>query len=159
MFDSDTARLDSAISDKLVPYEKFSIYDPDKKYGKRKRYPLGTAISVDGNPNYILLTVTRTENDDKKAQKVMADDLWKVLSSLWDFNRRSNSMKELYVPAIATGFGRSVANIVTVSKMILLSFYSKSKEEKISKKLTLVLKSDNKNHLPEIRYRGINIDS
>jgi hypothetical protein len=135
----DIPNLDSDIQVACRDSEKYAIYDEDKKYGKNKRYPLGTTISLGHSQKFFLTVVAKMENDHKKVQKVLADDLWITLSQLWDFTRNNNSLDPISLPIIGSGRGRSSVNTKTLIKMIILSFYSKSKEEKISNHITIYL--------------------
>lgn len=142
IYKGNIAKLNEDINGKLNEFDKYSIYEEEKAYGKKKRYPIGTVIDIGTTPKYLLSVVAKMENANKKAHKVTSDDLWLVLSNIWQFNRSKNSIDEIVVPVIGTGFGRISSNTMTVIKMMLLSFYQKSKEEKISSKLTLVVRKD-----------------
>lgn len=139
IYHGDSARLDTDIETELQPYLKYAVYDNSKIYGKKKRFPLGTVVEVGNSPRYLLVVVTRMQSTNKRADKVATDDLWTILSSVWEYNRNNNSIRRVVMPIIGTGYGRTAPNITAVAKMILLSFYSKSKEEKIAEKITLVL--------------------
>jgi hypothetical protein len=91
--------------------------------------------------------IAKMDKTYERAEKVSIDDLWDVFSKLWSFNRNFNSIHTLYVPVIGTGFGRSGASIITAIKMMVLSFYAKSKEEKIANKLVIVVKANNKRYI------------
>jgi hypothetical protein len=143
IFDNDVAKLDQTIENELRYYNGERIVDSTKKYGKNVRYPIGTIIKVGNNPKYILLVSARMEAEKKKARKITIDELWENLSSLWEFNKSFNSIDDICLPVIGTGFGRINSNIINVAKMIIVSFYSKSREEKIANKLTLVIKRGN----------------
>lgn len=142
IYKGNISKLNDDINVKLNEFDKYSIYEEEKAYGKKKRYPIGTVIDIGTTPKYLLSVVAKMENTNKKALKVTADDLWIVLSNLWEFNRSKNSIDEIVIPVIGTGFGRISSNTMTVIKMMLLSFYQKSKEEKIASKLTLVVRKD-----------------
>jgi len=142
IYKGNTAKLNEDMNLKLNEFDKYSIYEEEKAYGKKKRYPIGTIIDIGTSPKYLLSVVAKMENVNKKAHKVTSDDLWLVLSNIWDFNRSKNSIDEIVIPVIGTGYGRISSNTITVIKMMLLSFYQKSKEEKISSKLTLVIRKD-----------------
>ncbi len=142
IYRGNISQLDSEISAKIEPYEKYAVYDEDKRYGKNRRFPLGTVIELGNNPKYLLVVVAKMDSYAKKVRKVTTDDLWKILSGIWEYNRQKNSLSDIILPIIGTGHGRITSNALTVTKMILLSFYSKSKEEKIASKITLVAKND-----------------
>jgi hypothetical protein len=74
--------LNNDIDQQLISQKKYAINDPDKLYGKKTRYPLGTCIALGNEPRYLLLVIAKMDKTYERAEKVSIDDLWDVFSKL-----------------------------------------------------------------------------
>lgn len=118
----------------------------EKINGKKLELPIGTSISVSKNDCKFFLTAYSKMNDRCMAESSI-EFLTKALSELWNEVRVSGQCNPIAMPVLGSGLARILASKKDLLYLILLSFITNSKEQIITKKLTIVLNRNDKDKL------------
>lgn len=135
IYNSDVARLDRDLQSELSSKEKYRIFDPDKVFGKGYRYPNGTTVCIEKEKRYYLLAFCSFDKNETRIIPVSITNIWNSLTELWKVVRAKNNLEELAIPIIGSIYGRTNMPIEVLLKIIILSFYSSSRESRICNKL------------------------
>ena len=110
-----------------------------KPRGKRTRYPIGTvAVLSKGVSRYYCVAYSRMSNNLVARSSI--DDLWWSIGNTWSAISRHGHLNNVSIPILGSDLAR-VGNLGRegLLKMILLSFVARSREESISRSLTLFI--------------------
>ena len=118
----------------------------EKINGKKLELPIGTSISISKNDCKFFLTAYSKMNDRCMAESSI-EFLTKALSELWNEVRVSGQCNPIAMPVLGSGLARILASKKDLLYLILLSFITNSKEQIITKKLTIVLNRNDKDKL------------
>jgi len=138
VYQGDQRRLDADINTALENIRDTGKKDANKKKGKSWRYPIGTTLVLASPDKRYFLTAYGYMRNDLRV-KSTADDIWHSLSRLWKEVRLKGHGSEIAIPIIGSGLARTNLPRMTLTKLIIISFIAASKEEFVSKKLTIVL--------------------
>jgi hypothetical protein len=136
----DTASLDREIEERLqgnrlVGRETIET----KRQGKLDRYPIGTTITLNyGDVRVYAVAYGFMRNDLRVSCSV--DALWKSLTSTWDAVRVNGGLEPVATPIIGSELARvGSLDRTSLIKMIALSFVASSREEIVSRQLTIMV--------------------
>ncbi|MEU9347396.1 macro domain-containing protein [Streptomyces sp. NPDC048278] len=151
VFSGDEGNLNSALDDALRGRRvSFVESDAAKSRGKRKRYPIGTvAVLVRQSVRYYCVAYSRMSNNLSAQSSV--DNLWNCLNGTWASVSEYGHLNPVAIPVLGSGLAK-VDNLdhESLIKMIILSFVARSREGVVSRKLTVVVHSD------DIEYVDLN---
>ncbi|MEU5000897.1 macro domain-containing protein [Streptomyces sp. NPDC021622] len=139
-YGEDITRLDSEIEDKLTNIPALGRETgASKPRGKLIRYPIGTTIALNsGNIRAFAVAYGFMRNDLRVSCSV--DALWKSLTSTWDAVRIHGGLAPISIPVIGSELARiGSLDRTSLIKMIALSFVASSREEIVSRQLTIVV--------------------
>ncbi|MFJ2264277.1 macro domain-containing protein [Streptomyces sp. NPDC087844] len=128
--------LHTALSAHTVSHVEAELTKPR---GKRERYPIGTvAVLSKGTARHYCVAYSRMSNNLVARSSV--NDLWQSLSSTWSAISEHSHLNSVAIPILGSDLAR-VGNLGRESlvKMILLSFVAKSREELITRNLSLIV--------------------
>ncbi len=92
-------KLNSEINKQLKDIEYENV--PERRYGKRKKYPIGTSILIDD----FILTALSKFNEENKAYLSMPEYL-EFLNKFWNEVNRIHNGRIVNVPVMGTGLAR-----------------------------------------------------
>jgi hypothetical protein len=141
IYDGDQTRLDSDINQLLTETEIEPKADSEKQKGKNLRYPIGTALALGNSGKYYFLLAYGQMNNEAKCVSSI-DDIWNSLSSLWERVRSLGQAKPIAMPIIGSDLARTGLPREILVELIILSFITASKEEFVTKKLTIMVHPD-----------------
>lgn len=138
IYNKNTERLDTEINQVLERYESNKTRENNKTRGKIWRYPIGTTITL-GNEEkrYFLVAYGYMNNDLKVSSNI--DYIWNSLSNLWEEVRHRGHGENIAIPVVGTDLARTNLPRMALIKLIVISFVAASKNEFISRKLTIVI--------------------
>ena len=139
IYSGNFTALDNDLAPLLAPHNKFMINDPTKIFGKQVRYPVGTTVCINKVKRYYLLAFASFDSSTPKIQPTPIASVWSSLTELWETVRSNNNLEEICVPIIGTNFGRTNLAPEVMAKLIILSFYTNSREARVCNKLTIAL--------------------
>jgi hypothetical protein len=140
IYKSDRARLDTDIEAALESHSHEKREDPNKALGKRWRYPIGTTIALGASDSrYFLTAYGRMENGKKLKCTSDADSIWLSLSRLWEKVRLKGQSGQIAIPIIGSDLARTGLPRMALVKMIIISFIVASKEQFVTRQLTVVV--------------------
>ncbi|MEE1759646.1 MULTISPECIES: macro domain-containing protein [unclassified Streptomyces] len=145
-FHRSTDELDAAIETQLSsidPIREESV--ENKQRGKRNRYPIGTTIVLRiSQIRFYAVAYGYMRNDLRVRCSV--DALWKSLTSAWDSVRIHGGLEPVSIPIIGSELARVGAlDRTSLIKMIALSFVASSREEIVSRQLTIIVHPKDRN--------------
>ncbi|MFE4207114.1 macro domain-containing protein [Streptomyces goshikiensis] len=139
-YDGNLSQLDVEIAEKLAnsPIESIET-SATKARGKLTRYAIGTTITLNvGDDRFYAAAYGFMRNDLRVSCSV--DALWKTLTSTWDAVRTNGSLEPVAIPVIGSELARvGSLDRSSLIKMIALSFVASSREEVVSRQLTIVI--------------------
>lgn len=139
IYDGDHARLDRDL-DAVLASLSDKTYEPNKRQGKKWRYPVGTTLVLGAsNLRYFLVAYGRMGND--LMVKSTADDILHSLSILWEQVRLKGHHLPLAIPVIGTDLARVNLSRTAMIQLIAMSFIAASKDKIVTTKLTIVVHS------------------
>ena len=115
----------------------------EKTNGKRIELQIGTAITISNNNRKFFLSAYSKMNERCMAESNIKY-LTTSLNELWSEIRNSGQCNEFAMPVLGSGLARIPVRKVELLYLILLSFTTFSKEQIISKKLTITLNKNDK---------------
>ncbi|MFE1909445.1 macro domain-containing protein [Streptomyces gardneri] len=139
-YGGDVSCLDSDINEKLqntpVLCSEIAV---DKTRGKLERYPIGTTVTLTKNGRRIYLVAYGYMRNDLRVS-CSVDALWQGLTSAWDAVRTSGSLEPVAIPVIGSDLARiGSLDRASLIKMIALSFAASSRQDVVSRRLTIVV--------------------
>lgn len=135
---SDTNVLDNEIERALTSISHENLPEPNR-IGKKKRYPIGTAIrlSPKGRNGYFLAIANINEHGNASSSFEL---LKQALASLWVYiGERGSRDKPILIPVLGTGAGRLREPRQKIVQEIIKSFVAACSEQTFSNKLIIVL--------------------
>jgi hypothetical protein len=154
IYNNDQENLDRDLRRSLANISPVSTETRQgKPRGKLNRYPIGT-VAVLGEPErrYFCVAYGRMRNDLTVRSSV--DDIWRSLDQLWESIDAAGQRAPIAMPIVGTEMARiSHLDREVLLRMILLSFVSHSRQQLVSKKLTVLIhpKDAHLVNLPEVR--------
>ncbi|MFF7936957.1 macro domain-containing protein [Streptomyces sp. NPDC007940] len=139
-FYSDTERLDNELDVALRDTPVATIEAATAKArGKLNRYEVGTiAVLSVGGSRYFATAYGYMRNDYRVSSSVNA--LWLSLAKAWESVRTHGSLDAVAIPVIGSELARVGAlDRNSIVKMIALSFIASTREEIVSRQLTIVI--------------------
>lgn len=140
-YNTDFSELDVAIKKSLDEYfgDKYKVLG-DRKKTNSNRYDIGTVAKVTKNGHHYYFLAIADVNKRGKPENVTMENLTKALVGLWDFLSREAHTEPITIPVIGTG--RAGLKDGTFEKVVhetIFSFISKSREEFVSRKMTVCI--------------------
>lgn len=132
--------LDSDLNGQLAGIDPIGSEDVEnKRRGKRNRYPIGTTIVLRrSRKRFYAVAYGYMRNDLRVSCSV--DALWSSLTSAWNSVRTHGSLEPVAIPVIGSELARvGSLDRTSLIKMIALSFVASSREEVVSRRLTIVV--------------------
>lgn len=142
VYNNDRTKLDTDIKIALEKYENQAIQENDKAKGKIWRYPIGTTITLydsSSEEKYFLSAYGYMSND--LVIKSNSDDLWTALHQIWEQIHLKGHSTHVSIPVIGSDLARIGLSRMLLIKFIIISFIMASREKFITKKLTIMVYS------------------
>ncbi|WP_406255590.1 macro domain-containing protein [Streptomyces griseoaurantiacus] len=140
IYNNNLANLDRDLHHALVNSSPISRETRhDKPRGKLDRYPIGT-VAVLGGPErrFFCVAYGRMRNDLTVRSSV--DDIWRSLDQLWESLDAVGQRAPVAMPVVGSEMARiNHLDREVLLRMILLSFVSHSRQQLVSKKLTILI--------------------
>ena len=133
----DHAPLDAELSAGLssIACEELS----GQRIGKKKRYPLGTAVRLHPKSRTGYFVAITHINDHGVAEGTF-EDLKDALGQLWVFIGQRGSKEALVLPVLGSGFARLTQPRPVIVQEIIKSFIAACSERTFCDKVTIVLR-------------------
>lgn len=142
-YKDNIAKFDEEINT-CVERKKVKCVENNKKTkGKRKKYPIGTTITLNSNDRCTFLCAYSDMNEMCKAESNI-EHLTTSLNELWKEIRNNGECKPVAMALLGTGLSRINISNESILKLILVHFIVSSKEEIITEHLTIVLSKNDK---------------
>lgn len=138
IYGSDRLRIDTDIENALQTYNHLRVKEPNKTLGKIWRYPIGTTITLGSHDRRYFLTAYGYMNNDMTVQS-NADYIWQSLSKLWQEIRLKGHSIDVSIPIVGADLARTGLPRMALAKLIITSFIVASKEQFITRKLTVMI--------------------
>ncbi|MEV2246806.1 macro domain-containing protein [Streptomyces sp. NPDC049970] len=154
IYNNDLVQLDHDLRESLAGVSPvFTEARQNKPRGKLNRYPIG-AVAILGTPErrYFCVAYGRMRNDLTVRSSV--DYVWRSLDRLWNSIDTAGQRAPVAMPVIGTEMARiNHLDREVLLRMILLSFISHSRQQLVSKKLTILIhpKDAHLVNLPEVQ--------
>lgn len=135
-----TGDLDFHLDRRLSGIQPSASEDVEnKRMGKRDRYPIGTTIMLErSGKRFYAVAYGYMRNDLRVSCSV--DALWASLTAAWNSVRIHGGLDPVAIPVIGSELARvGSLDRTSLIKMIALSFVASSREEIVSRKLTIVV--------------------
>ncbi|WP_155084547.1 macro domain-containing protein [Cyanobacterium aponinum] len=142
VYNNDRIKLDTDIKIALEKYENQAIQENDKAKGKVWRYPIGTTITLydsSSEQKYFLSAYGYMSND--LVIKSNSDYLWTALHQIWEQIHSKGHGTHVSIPVIGSDLARIGLSRMLLIKFIIISFIMASREKFITKKLTIMVYS------------------
>ncbi|MFH9984638.1 macro domain-containing protein [Streptomyces luteogriseus] len=135
-----TGDLDSDLSRRLSGVRLSVSEDVEnKRRGKRDRYPIGTTVMLERSGKRFYAVAYGYMRNDLRVSCSM-DALWASLTAAWNSVRIHGGLDPIAIPVIGSELARvGSLDRTSLIKMIALSFVASSREEIVSRKLTIVV--------------------
>ncbi len=130
--------LDGKISQSMYEQKIHGIPLSEKKFGKTERFPIGAVAVIQLTNQKVFLFAFSTTNNDKTTTTTK-EDLWASLCQLWTEVRKQGFLEPISVPVFGAGLARFPASRISLIQLLLLSFAIATRENIVSRKLTLVI--------------------
>ncbi|MBT2213778.1 macro domain-containing protein [Actinomadura sp. NEAU-AAG7] len=137
---NNIAQLDAEIDDYLRDRPAAAMESlASKPKGKLKRHEIGTVVVLRrGNSKYFASAYGYMRNDLRVTCSV--DALWKTLTAIWEAVRTHGSLDPVAIPVIGSDLARvGTLDRNSIIKMIALSFIASTRQEIVSRQLTIVI--------------------
>ena len=135
------AHLDADL-DRRLPEEFVDLSHERGRKGKKKRYPLGTVVTLSpkGQRSYWLAIADMNRSGSAECDFPMVSD---ALNCLWEhLGTAGDHEKELFLPALGTGAGRLPQSRETIIREIISSFIAASTQRQVCDRLSIVVHPD-----------------
>lgn len=143
-YNNDIDELNADISNALKKKQIFAIFEDSKRLGKKKKFPIGSTITLNKCNKNIFLCAYSTMND-RAVASCNIKDFTISLNELWNEIRAVNQCEPFAMAVLGSGLARLSANNSELLYLILSNFIAASREKIITKKLTIVLNKDERN--------------
>lgn len=137
-FQSNTDEIDKQLQSDLSKVSGTSRVDAP---GKNVEYPIGTVARVKGHGRTFYFVAMSRLNAQGTASATIRE-VEDALSSLWAFILTHGELKDLSVPLMGTGRGRTGYPRKKMSERIAQSFSDGSKDQVFSSKLSIVIRPE-----------------
>lgn len=145
--EKDRQRLDAEIERSLKEFdvEYKTLQRSDKRYGKLKRYPIGSVARVNGENGvtFFLLAVSNFDIDCKACCDKY--QLVQCLLSLFEYYDSHGQGKDLYIYPMGTGMSRT--GLTKKDSLELITTLTKISKDKLKSKTTIIVDKRNKNDI------------
>jgi len=138
IYGGDISKLDKEIYNELTPHQHTAIIDVSKSHGKNSRYPIGTTITLGNIKRRYYLTAYSNMSADLVCTG-NADTVIKSLDCLWNEVRRRGQGYSISMPIVGSDLARTNLSRTTLIKIIVSSFILASKQQFVSKQLTILV--------------------
>ena len=137
-FNSNTEEIDAQLSSEL---ERIESTHRDDAPGKNKEYPIGTVAKVRTHGRtFYFLAMSRLSADGTASSSLR--EVEDALSSLWQFIALRGELKNLSVPVMGTGRGRTGIPRKKMVERIAQSFADASKDRIFAPRLAVVIRPE-----------------
>ena len=137
-FRGNQTLLDDAIISSLSNQNISGTLDPEKNFGKKIRFPIGT-VAVIPAPHGKIFLVAFSRTKDDRTTVTSKEDLWASLCALWAMFKKEGFMEPIAVPLFGAGLAGVPVSRVSLTQLLILSFIIASREMTVSRKLKLVI--------------------
>lgn len=146
VYADDRTKLDSDLKSALKG--KKAQLEKNKSSGKNKRYPIGTVTTLSNGSNKYFCVAYSFMGNNLQAQSNVSR-LTTSLNNLWEEIRIKGECKAISMGVLGSDLARMghVASHSDLIKLIISSFILTSRENIITKELTVVVKENNLNKL------------
>ena len=135
-FNANTAEIDNQLKLELASIQGTSRADAP---GKKIEYPIGTVARVKSHSRIFYFVAMSRLNAQGNAHS-SPRDIEDALEATWTFVRTSGSLKDLSVPVLGTGRGRTGIPRKKMVERIAQSFVDGSKDKVFSNRLSIVIR-------------------
>ena len=137
---NDVTRLDGEL-DEFLRHTLIAATESasEKPRGKLRRYPVGTVAVLDNSSSrYYAVAYGYMRNDSRVSCSV--DAIWKSLTATWECVRTHGRLDPVAIPVIGSQLARvGSLDRESLIKMIALSFVASTRQEIVSRQLTIVI--------------------
>ncbi|MGW1674480.1 macro domain-containing protein [Streptomyces sp. NPDC002324] len=150
----DITRLDVLLDAALREHPVIARESRDsKRSGKLARYAIGTTLVLHlSGSKFYALAYGRMGNDLRVSSSV--DALWKSLDCAWNAIRTYGSLEPVAVPVIGSELARvGSMDRNSLIKMIALSFVASTREDMVSRKLSIIVHSKDRGSVDMVDIR------
>lgn len=146
--DSSRQRLDNAIESSLrefdIPYE--SLDRTNKRYGKLKRYPLGSVARITGENGVTFFLLALTTFDLNCVAHCNKHEYVECILKLFEYYDAHGQGHDLYLYPMGTKMARTgLSKVEALETTVTLAQISK---ENLKSKTTIIVDKRNKNEIP-----------
>ncbi len=141
LYNGDTRQLDKELGSALSRTRPASVERRDgKTRGKLSRYAIGTVAVLGARPRLVFAVAYSRLGNDLVARS-SSEDLWFSLGRLWDAVYRHAEHESLAIPLLGAGLSRlDFLDEESILRLILLSFVTRSREQRICRELRIVVR-------------------
>ncbi len=140
-FNGNHTLFDKAISTFLDEHHITGTLDPNKTFGKRIKFPIGTVVVIPDGSRKTFLTVFAKMYPDKTTI-ASKEAMWTGLCCLWTAVRQHGSLEPIALPLWGAGQARANASRLLLVQLILISFAMATRETKVSRKLSILVREE-----------------
>jgi hypothetical protein len=121
VFEGNRAELDDQIDASLAAVD--GTPDPDKTFGKRDRYPIGTVAMVRrGSSRYFLPAFARMSTSMPANVRASIEELEIALAKTWQATNVAGQHEPVHAPIVGSRLARLGVSRTLLAQMIILSF-------------------------------------
>lgn len=138
IYRGDRNRLDRDLDVALKSHS--GTIDHSKSRGKKKRYDLGTTVTLIGEGrNFVCCAYSRLHADTLMADSDI-DTIWASLGAIWNEVQVRGEQKPIAIPIVGSFLSRvGGGSCALLVRLILLSYFVHSRVKPIARELTLVV--------------------
>jgi len=131
------SELDSDLEELLsgLPFDELN----DGRFGKKKRYPIGTVIQLKKSNKVFYLVAIANLNKHGSVESVGFEDIQKSLSKLWNKIEATGNIDPIVIPLLGSSRCRLKQSRTDFAKAIINSFALACIEKKLCEKLIIVI--------------------
>ena len=151
-YDSEVHHLDLDIEAALAKEDYHYEEPPEKKKGKKRRYPIGTVIQVKKGGRLFYLVANTHINNDGVANTTI-ENLRDSLAELWYYISEKGPKGDIVIPLLGTGKGRLSDKREDIFLEIIRSFIALCSSGTYCDKLVVAIyPPDVTNHKIDLNY-------
>jgi len=132
------AQLDEELARELTNHEYKEIPRQQKRYGKIRRYQIGTVAAIRYTQRKAYFVATATLNEDKRASSSF-QNIQDSLPQLWEFARTKGYIDSICIPLLGTGYGRIREPKSIIIQEIIKSFVAACHSGKFCNELLITI--------------------
>lgn len=136
-FDDNLSSLDQLLESMLRPLE---FEELPNRYTKKYKYPIGTTVKISNN-KVISYWLALADMNDSGSVNGKIDDIYPALNGLWDYIATHGTKDTIIMPIIGSGKTGIPADLEELFIIIVESFLSYSRSNKISRKLVICIQA------------------